>query len=222
MKELFIVANWKSHKTIPEAKSWLDDMIENKEVLDGLVDKTIIVCAPFTLLSFLKQYIDEHDLPIKLGAQDISIFDEGAYTGEINGKQIREFAEYVIIGHSERRENFKEDYELLKVKVEQARKYDLEPIFCVQGDDTPLPENISIVAYEPVSAIGTGNPDSPENANHVADVYRNQKSIYYVLYGGSVKPENAKSFTLQPHISGHLIGGASLVSKEFLEIIRNA
>lgn len=222
MKELFIVANWKSHKTIQEARIWLEKMMKHKDELEKMEGKTVIVCPPLTLLSFMKQYIDEYMLPIRLGAQDISIFDEGAYTGEIHGKQIREFAEYVIIGHSERRQLFDEDYEMLKKKVEQARKYDLEPIFCVQGKDTPLPGNVSFVAFEPVEAIGTGHPDTPEHANEVANMYRNEKSIYYVLYGGSVTSENVKQFTNEPHVNGLLVGGASLDAEKFFPIITNA
>jgi len=222
MKELFIIANWKSHKTISEAKQWLEFMFSKKDELKKLEGKTIIVCPPATLLSYMKSFTLEHDLPISLGAQDISIFDEGAFTGEVNGKQLGEFAEYVIIGHSERRSNFREDYELLKIKTDKAKQYSLTPIFCIQGEKTPVPEELSIIAYEPITAIGTGNADFPEHANEVAKIYREEKNIYYCLYGGSVTPENVKSFSNQEFLSGFLVGSASLDAEKFYQIITNA
>ncbi len=222
MKEFFIIANWKSHKTLPEAKAWLEFMLSKKEALAKIEGKTIIVCPPTTLLSYMKSFILEHDLSILLGAQDISLFDEGAYTGEVNGKQLAELVEYVIIGHSERRSYFHEDYELLKQKTEKAKQSSLTPIFCVQGDDTPIPDGLSLIAYEPVSAIGTGKPDSPEHANDVARVYREEKEMYYCLYGGSVTAENVATFKNQEFISGFLVGSASLDAAKFFSIIINA
>ena len=103
MKKLFIVANWKSNKTSLDAGEWLHRFM-NYDL--GFMNKDVIICPSFTLLSNLKSYFLNHKSTIKLGAQDISPFDEGAYTGEINGKQIKEFADYVLIGHSERRKNF--------------------------------------------------------------------------------------------------------------------
>lgn len=222
MKELFIIANWKSYKTLPEAKQWLDFMLSKKEELEKLEGKTIIVCPSYTLLSYMKSFIMEHDLPIFLGAQDISIFDEGAYTGEVNGKQLAALVEYVIIGHSERRTNFREDYEVLKVKAQKAKQYSLNPIFCVQDEETPLPDELSMIAYEPVSAIGTGKADAPEHANDVAKVYREEKNIYYCVYGGSVTPENVETFKNQQFLSGFLVGSASLDAGKFFSIITNA
>lgn len=222
MKELFIIANWKSYKMLPEAKQWLEYMLSKKAELVKLEAKTIIICPPTTLLSYMKSFIIEHDLPIALGAQDISIFDEGAYTGEVNGKQLAEFVDYVIIGHSERRKNFREDYELLRQKTEKATHYSLTPIFCVQSEETPVPDTLTMVAYEPISAIGTGKADSPKHANDVATVYREEKSIYYCIYGGSVTPENVKSFSDQEFLSGFLVGSASLDPQKFYDIIINA
>ena len=166
MKKLFIVANWKSNLTKAEAEDWLARFKINDL---RLKNKKVIICPPFTLLSILKSYILNHKSPITLGAQDISPFGEGSYTGEVNGKQIKEFADYVIIGHSERRNNFSENNEMLARKVEMAKFHNLRSIFCVQSEDTPVPEGVFLVAYEPVFAIGTGNPDTPKNADKVAD-----------------------------------------------------
>lgn len=218
MKHLFIVANWKSNKTAKEAEDWLNEL-KNANV--DVVNKETIICPPFIPLYKLNSVIKELNLPIKLGAQDISPFDEGAYTGEVNGKQIKEFTDYVIIGHSERRQNFKETDEMLIKKVQMAQKYLLTPIFCIQDQDTFVPEGVKIVAYEPVAAIGTGNPDTPENAEKVAKAVK-EKGVQFVLYGGSVNTQNVSSFTSMESIGGVLVGNASLDAKEFAKIIQNA
>lgn len=220
MKRKFIVGNWKSNISNSEAKNWLDEFkINDLEI----TDKEIVVCPSFTLLPFVKKLIVNSQLSIAIGAQDISQFDEGAYTGEVNGEQIKEFADYVIIGHSERRQYFKEDNKTLQRKVEMAIKYNLMPFFCVQDRDTTVPAGVKIVAYEPVGAIGTGNPDTPDNAEQIAAAIKSvNKEITHVLYGGSVTSDNINSFTKMPDIDGVLIGGASLDPVEFLKIINNA
>ncbi len=219
MKKVFIVANWKSNKDESEAKDWLDGFkIQNLE----LINKEIIICPPFTLLSQVASEVISRKLKVKVGAQNISPFDGGAYTGEINGKQIKEFVDYVIIGHSERRQNFSETDETLFRKVDQALKYDLTPIFCVQGKETKVPPNVAIVAYEPIDAIGTGQSDTAENAEEVASFFKKNYNVQYTLYGGSITSKNVKEFTQMPNIDGVLIGGASLDVKEFYAIIQNA
>lgn len=220
MKNLFIIANWKANKTEFEAKDWLQRfMIDDLRI----TNKEVIICPPFTLLSNLKSYILNHNSLLKLGSQNISPFDAGAYTGEINGDQIKEFADYVIIGHSERRQNFSETDEDLSKKVEMAKKNGLTPIFCIQDENTQIPAGVSLVAYEPISAIGTGNPDTPENTEKIATLVKEKnKNIEHVLYGGSVMSSNINTFTTMPNISGALVGGASLDPLEFLAIIKNA
>ncbi len=219
MKKTFIIANWKSNKTGLEANSWLQ-AISNFQF--PIFNKEIIICPPFTLFSEVGSGIKHYDLGFKLGAQDISQFDGGAYTGEINGKQIKEFAEFVLIGHSERRKNFLESDEMLFKKVELAKQYGLIPIFCVQGKDTKVPKDVKIAAYEPIDAIGTGHPDIPENAEDVASFFKKDYDVTHVLYGGSVTSKNVKEFTQMPNIDGVLIGGASLDAQEFYTIIQNA
>lgn len=221
MKKSFIVANWKSNKTVLEAEKWFRTF-NNSQLTINKEEKKVIICPPFTLLPKVKELSFNCQLSIVVGAQDISPFDEGSYTGEINGKQIKEFADYVIIGHSERRKNFLESDETLFAKVELANKYGLTPIFCVQDEITKIPENVEIVAYEPVFAIGTGNPDTPENAEKIAMQIKANKGIISVLYGGSLTSKNIKGFTKMPNIDGVLVGGASLDAQEFYEIIQNA
>ena len=221
MEKLYIVANFKSFKTESEANNWLEGFKKINELNISAQNKEVIICPPFTLLSLFKKFFETNNIVAKIGAQNISPFDEGAYTGEINAKQIKEFAEFVLIGHSERRNNFSETDEALFKKTELALKYGLAPIFLVQSSSTKIPENINLVAYEPVFAIGSGTPDTPENANKVS-IEIKKETDKKILYGGSVNSANIKSFTLESGIDGALVGGASLEAEEFIKIIQNA
>ena len=203
-----------------EAKTWLDVFLKNKQELEDIADKEIIIGPTFTLLPLFKSRLADSN--IKLSAQNISPFDEGAFTGEVNGKQIKDYAEYVIIGHSERRTNFNEANQVLGEKVKMAYKYGLKPIYCAQGKDTVVPEGIELIAYEPVFAIGSGNPDTPENAEDVCASFVGKNDSFKLLYGGSVTPDNVNLFTKRDKISGVLVGGASLDPQEFISIIKNA
>lgn len=211
--ESIIIANWKSHMLEKQAQTWVEEM---KELLSQ-TPKTVVICPPFTLLSMLSSQPF-----LQLGAQDISPFGMGAYTGAINGEQIKEFAKYVLIGHSERREHFKEDDAMLEQKVAMAKENDLIPVFCVQGRDTMIPDGVDIVAYEPIWAIGTGKAESPDQANEVAGVIKAKTKVTGVLYGGSVTGENVALFTQKDALDGVLVGGASLKPQEFSQIIQNA
>src|SRR3989344_2980980 len=135
MDVIYIVANWKSNKTEAQAKAWLQQLTINTSTpLSAgnlqLTNKEIIVCPPFTLLSIMKKTIDKLSLPIKLGTQDISPFGEGAYTGEVNGRQIKEFADYVLIGHSERRKYFSAGKDIFEKQMAMATQYGLKAILC--------------------------------------------------------------------------------------------
>jgi len=219
MKKLLIVGNWKSNKTILEAKKWLQEWnvqfpISNIQWRNA----TVVLCVPYTLLYPLKQEIDRLQIPIQLGAQDVSPFPDGAYTGEVSARQVREFAEWVIIGHSERRQHFGEADAMLAQKVDQAKKEGLKIIYCVQDEHIVVPQGIDVIAYEPVWAIGTGKSDTPENAQHVIAAM----NAGIRLYGGSVTPENIRSYVEQPAIDGVLVGGASLDPEKFISLITNA
>lgn len=233
MKKLFIVANWKSNKTKSEALQWFQELSTLNSQLLTLIGKEIIVCPPFTLLATFNETITKLQLPLKLGAQDISPFNEGPYTGEVNGRQIKEFADYVLVGHSERRRYFGEDEKMINKKLEMATKNGLTPILCISSIEQILNSQFPaspaggsilnlVVAYEPVFAIGTGNPDTPKNADNIARVIKEKNDVASVLYGGSVTAENVKSFTTMPSIDGVLVGTASLDSHEFLQIITNS
>lgn len=217
MKPLLIVANLKSNKTLSEAKDWFAIISKIK----NYSNKKVIVCPPFTLLQTFNEFVKEKKLPIELGAQNISRLPQGPYTGEINGAQIKDFANYVLVGHSERRA-FGEDESVVEEKIKMSIDYNLTPILCVQGSDNKIPKEVSIVAYEPIFAIGKGVPDSPENAQYIALKIKETANLEYVLYGGSVTPDNVRSFTSVEDINGVLVGTDSLDADKFLKLVNNA
>jgi triosephosphate isomerase len=224
MKKIFLIANWKSNKTTEEAKGWLEQFQAASFKPEELVDKEIIICPPFLLLPYLHTaQTQQNKLVFKLGVQDLSPYDAGAFTGEEPPKLVKEYADFAIIGHSERRTHFHETDDLLLQKVKMSQKYNLVPIYCIQNKDTPVPLGVTLVAYEPPTAIGTGNPDTPENAQRVAQTVRYKYPyVTSVFYGGSVTPDNIQSFVKMEHINGVLVGGASLDPVKFATLIKNA
>jgi triosephosphate isomerase len=217
-----VIANHKANKTWDEVATWIDEVAATAQNFAG----TIIFCPSYPFLAAAYEKISQNGINIKLGSQDISCFDVGAYTGEVAASQIADIAKFAIIGHSERRQNFKESDKNLSEKVQNAQKAGIEPIFCVQDEKTQVPEKVSIVAYEPIFAIGTGNPDTPENAQSVAQkltarlAARQAKSKYTIIYGGSVTGENVKSY-VRNKIDGVLVGATnSLDPQKFIGIIK--
>lgn len=216
-----VVGNWKSNKTVHEAMEWVEKFrVASSESREKNVE--IVVCPPFTLLTVMKEEIKKLGLPIALGAQDVSPYPLGAYTGEIAAVQIKELADWVIIGHSERRKHFGETDALLARKVHEARDAGLKVIFCVPDEKTPVPDDVDAVAYEPVWAIGTGNAEDPTAANSIIDAIKRKFSIPMGIYGGSVTPDNIASFVSQSAIDGVLPGGASLKPDTFASLIDHA
>lgn len=220
----YIIGNWKSNKNNAEVESWFGEFSKTYEKLNRprFDNLQIIICPPFVYLPESKKYLEKFSLPIYLGAQDISPFPQGAYTGEITGKMISDYAEYVLIGHSERRKYFSETDSLLREKVNMATASGLKPVFCIPDKDTEIPENVTIAAYEPVFAIGTGQADNPQSANNVAKSVKDTRKASVVIYGGSVTPENIRQFLTAGDIDGVLPGKASLDPVVFWEMIRNA
>jgi triosephosphate isomerase (TIM) len=217
MKNIWIIANWKSNKTIEEALDWISIVgpaIEKKENIK------VVVCPTFTVIEEVKKSILVGNFPLIVGSQDLSPYPEGAYTGEETATILKDVVELSILGHSERRQNFGETDEMVAEKVKQAQDSEIIPLVCVQSENTPIPENTKLVAYEPVFAIGSGNPDTPENAEKVAGLIKTNLPEVEVLYGGSVTSDNVKSFVSQNNINGVLVGKASLDPEEFLKIVK--
>lgn len=214
-KQIWIIANWKSNKTINEALDWISQV--GPQIPGN--NLKVVVCPTFSALSEVKKAITVANFPLLVGAQDLSPFGTGAYTGEESSELLSQLISLTILGHSERRANFGETDEMVAKKVAQANENNIIPLVCVQGPDIPVPHGCKLVAFEPIFAIGTGNSDTPENAN---DVAKKLKEKYgddlEVIYGGSVTSANVKGFVMQENISGVLVGNASLDAEEFIKI----
>lgn len=228
MKNIWIIANWKSNKTIAEALDWLAQVGPQIPKRDGL---KVVVCPTFSSLSEIKKAITVGNFPILLGAQDLSPFGVGAYMGEEPAELLNQLIDLAILGHSERRKNFGETDEMVAKKAEQALGNNITPLVCVQSEETPVPEGCQLVAYEPIWAIstgltntpGVGKADTPEDADKIASLFKQKYGdSLEVIYGGSVTAQNVKGFTSQENISGVLVGNASLDAAEFIKICQIA
>lgn len=216
MKKLWIIANFKSNFTLKESLEWLSEVGPKLHSSENL---KVVACPDFLSLEEFKKDCLAGGYPLMVGAQDISPFPGGAFTGEEPAQALTGIVQLAILGHSERRENFSESDQDIAKKVAQSKESGILPLVCVQSENTPIPEGVDLVAYEPVFAIGTGHPDTPENADKVAGYIRSKHPQVRVLYGGSVTQENCKAFIQRENINGLLIGSASLDPEEFLEII---
>jgi len=224
----FIIGNWKMNGNTTERDDMLTALSKTK------TKNKIVLCLPFTLLGCEK-------FGISIGAQDVSNHDNGAYTGDISATMLKDMgAQYVIVGHSERRLYHNETNELVREKAEHAIKAGIIPIVCVgetaeekaAGHTTSIikkmllesiPENGEyIVAYEPRWAIGSGlTPTESEIVTAVKTVFDTLPAPVPILYGGSVNAENARDIISIPYVDGLLIGGASLKSETFIPIINS-
>ncbi len=245
MRVPMIAGNWKMNTTVSEAVELVNEMRQELDQIDN-VDK--IVCPPFISLATVRELIKGSS--IKLGAQNIYFEEKGAYTGEISPPMLADLCEFVIIGHSERRQYFNETGEITNKKIRAALKVNLKPILCVgeklEENEAGRTEEIVteqlksslagigyrnglIIAYEPIWAIGTGKAATGEQANETIGLIRyNIVELYSkraaqdmrILYGGSVNDVNTAEFMKQPEIDGALVGGASLKANQFLSIVK--
>jgi triosephosphate isomerase len=226
-----VAGNWKMHGSRASIAALLDALV--KERPSGCA-----VCVPFPYLEQVSQRL--RGSPIAWGAQNVSEHAQGAYTGETSAAMLAEFGcRYVIVGHSERRQLYGETDAQAAAKFAAARAAGLTPILCVgetlQERDAGKTEEVvarqlgavefkdGVLAYEPVWAIGTGRTATPEQAQAVHAFLREKVPAQTpIVYGGSVKPQNAAAIFAMPDVDGGLIGGASLVAKDFLDIVRAA
>ena len=222
----YFIANWKARITADQALNWskdFGDKISADTVLQTELNNDkirIVICAPYPFLLLLRNQFNNHK-NILLGSQDISPFDEGAYTGEVTAKMLQGTIHYSIIGHSERRHFFHEIEETIGRKIGQACSHGIEPILCIRGPKDKIHPAVKIIAYEPVEAVGTGNN---ENLQQVIEMKKKLKlaANTVFIYGGSVDPADINSYTATGEIDGFLIGNASLDPIEFYQTIVNS
>lgn len=250
MRKPIIAANWKMNKGPAETEDFVNGLVSKIGKATDRCD--VVITPPYISLPVASKLLESHD--VSVAAQNVSQHESGAYTGEISPLMLKElFIPFVIIGHSERRSLYGETDEILNAKMHKARETNLKPIFCIgetleEREGGKLDEVLrrqlteglkgltekdileSVLAYEPVWAIGTGVTASPEQAQ---DAHAKVRSILAELfsqdvadrvriqYGGSVKPANAAELLAQPDIDGALVGGASLEVTSFLGIIEN-
>jgi triosephosphate isomerase len=249
MRKKIIAANWKMHMTQTESEAFITTFL--REI--GDIDEVeIVIVPPFTAIAKVSELLAQTQ-NVKVGAQNMHWERSGAFTGEISPAMLRElFVRYVVLGHSERRAMFGETNEIVNRKVRAAHEANLRPIVCIgetleqreRGEvenvlSTQLrgslaevePEKLleSVIAYEPVWAIGTGKTATADQAQEAhAFVRRILREMsdkatsdkVRIEYGGSVKPENARELLSQPDIDGALVGGASLDPRSFAQIVR--
>ncbi|WP_096436921.1 triose-phosphate isomerase [Alteribacter populi] len=247
MRKPIIAGNWKMNKTKQEAVDFVQEvkgLIPSKESVDA------VVCSPALFLDALTKEVEGSDL--KIGAQNMHFEENGAFTGEVSPVALRDIGvEYVIIGHSERRDMFGETDESVNHKVHAAFTHNLTPIVCVgeslqekEADKTAdvvttqvkkgleglSEEQVkqTVIAYEPIWAIGTGKTASADDANETCGVIRSVvKSTFSeeaanavrIQYGGSVKPANIEELLGKSDIDGALVGGASVDPQSFLQLV---
>ena len=249
-RKLIIAGNWKMNKTVAESLDLVQELVRE---VNQVKEVDIVVCPPFTALSDVSKKVIESN--IRLGAQNMSENTGGAYTGEIAAEMLKEFlVRYVILGHSERRQYQEESDSLISKKALAAHAASIKPIICVgetlEQRESGVTNDVvgsqikgtlagltseqmleTVIAYEPVWAIGTGKTASSEQAQDVhafirsvlTELHGNDVSKQVrIQYGGSVKPGNARELMSQPDIDGALVGGASLDAKSFSEIILNS
>jgi triosephosphate isomerase (TIM) len=238
MRKVIIAGNWKMYKTQGEATEFLMEFIS--QIDDAPEDREVVLCVPFTDLTIVGKSL--HGNRIRLGAQNVHWEESGAYTGEISASMLTEIGvRYVIVGHSERRQNFGETDETVNLRLKAAQASGLIPILCVgetkQQRDAGKAERVIIdqlknglvgidqaklvIAYEPIWAIGTGETCEAKEADRVIGIIRAQLTNQNVTiqYGGSVKPSNIDEIMAQPQIDGVLVGGASLAAADFAGIV---
>jgi triosephosphate isomerase len=243
---IFIIANWKMNpQTTKEAESLFSSA---EKELKNIKNAEAVICPPSVFLSSGKK-----EKNVKLGAQDCFYEEKGAYTGEVSVGMVKDFGcEYVIVGHSERRKYFNETDETVNKKIKAVLSSGLIPVFCIGETEEQRKNNETeevikrqiekglseisriefqslnlVVAYEPVWAIGTGNPCSAEEARKMCLFIKKILSSKIsgqipILYGGSVNSGNSASYIKEAGMDGLLVGGASLDAEEFVKIVKNA
>jgi triosephosphate isomerase len=245
MRKPLIAANWKMNTTITEALTLVQQMLPELNTVSGV---ETLLCPPFISIGAVSELLKQSN--IMIGAQNVYYEDKGAFTGEISPLMLVNLCQYVILGHSERRNLFGESNQIVNKKIKAAIKHGLKPILCVGENladnelgktETVISQQLKeslegieeskglVIAYEPIWAIGTGRAASGLQANSTIRMIRNVLAAIIgsetagntrILYGGSANGANIAEFMSQSEIDGALVGGASLKSSEFVSMVK--
>ncbi|MCR4285965.1 MAG: triose-phosphate isomerase [Candidatus Kaiserbacteria bacterium] len=215
----YLIANWKAQATLSEMILWIEtfrELLHTDHTVQHKLEKkelTIIICPPFPYLLYIKNRFQDVE-GITVGAQTVSHIKEGKYTGEVTAKALKDAATFSIVGHSERRSNFHESEDEIERKVSLCNQYHIEPILCVRSENDTIYEDVKIVAFETVEAIGTGKN---EDVAHVLEMKQKMKvpAETSFLYGGSADEENMREYLDTGEVHGFIVGTASLDPREF-------
>jgi triosephosphate isomerase len=251
MRKKIVAANWKMNMTQAESARFVESLLLD---LGDISDVDVVIIPPFTAIAEVSESLGKAQ-NIKVGAQNMYWERNGAFTGEISAALLRDlYVRYVVLGHSERRTLFDETDEIVNRKVKAAHEATLRPIVCVgetlaQREKGKVQKTLSaqlrgslkdltekelqdtVIAYEPIWAIGTGEVATPDQAQEAQAFIRQTLAKMFdettadrvrIQYGGSVKPENARDLMTQPDIDGALVGGASLDPRSFAKIVKAA
>lgn len=213
----YILGNWKANKNFTEMKQWIYTFMREYHPQQNVV---VGVFPPMPFVSYAQGKLKDCK-NVFVGAQTISSFEKGSFTGDVTATTLEGVVGYSIIGHSERRKIFGETDAQLADKVVQALAHGITPIYCVRDENDPIPNGVKFVAYEPVAAIGTGQNEPPEQTVAMKKKMNLPKDCIFI-YGGSVTEKNAGEYFTTGEIDGFLIGKASLDPKQFVEIARTA
>lgn len=219
----YIIANWKANKNYTEAEEWIISFLKY-DFTHIKKNTQIVICPPSPFIPLLKYKIKSYPF-VKIGAQNVSCFESGTYTGEVTVKTLFGLVDYVILGHSERRKYFNETDKVLFRKFVLAKKNGIEPLFCIRDENDAIPAQVKFVVYEPIYAISTGtgqgNNEPLEKVLAMRKILKVDETFKFI-YGGSVNEKNAAYYLENDEIDGILGGGASLDPQRFYKIIVQA
>ena len=213
----YILGNWKANKNFTEMKQWIYTFQREYRAHENV---TLGVFPPLPFISYVQGKLKDCR-NVFVGAQTISSFEKGSYTGEVTATTLEGVASYSIIGHSERRKTFGETDAQLAEKVKQSLDHEIIPVYCVRDEKDAIPAGVRFVAYEPVAAIGTGQNEPPEQTIAMKKKMTLPKDCVFI-YGGSVNEKNAFDYFATGEIDGFLIGKACLDPVQFIQIARAA
>ena len=224
-----VIANWKENFTIEQSLNWLDKFLTFFK--QGTDFSSVMICASFPLLYSIRKYLVDAEINLRLGAQDVSRFEKGAYTGEVSVLQLKGLVDGIIIGHSERRRYFGEEVSSLYPKVRGASINGFLPLVFLESSefllkifpDRSYPDGLFLV-YEPPTAIsqsGLGNALSVEDVIKACEELNGETGGRFpIIYGGSVNAENAENYLSQKEVDGVIVGQASLDPETFSNIVK--